>query len=111
MQDANDFLPLHPLAFRVLLAVVDEPSFGTAIVQTIEAAETRTRLYPANLYRRIRDLLEEGLLKECRGPAGSDPRRSYVKLTPLGKSVARAEAQRLRELVFDAQRLDLLTDA
>ena len=110
MSDPHAFLPLHPLAFRVLMAVVDGPSFGTAIVQTIEAAETRTRLYPANLYRRIRDLLEDGLLEECAGPDGTDPRRSYVQLTALGRGVAQAEALRLRDLFFEAKRLDLLAD-
>lgn len=107
----NSFLPLHPLAFRVLMAVADGPSFGTAIVQKIEAAEIQTRLYPANLYRRIRDLLSDGLLEECSGPSDADPRRTYVRLTPLGREVARAEAQRLDGLLRDARSLDLLKDA
>jgi DNA-binding PadR family transcriptional regulator len=109
--EARAFLPLHPLAFRVLLAVVDGPSFGTAIVQKIEEAERTTRLYPANLYRRIRDLLADGLLEECPRPEGADPRRTYVRLTDLGRAVARAEAERLRDLVTDARSVDLLGDA
>lgn len=106
--DADKFLPLHPLAFRVLMAVVEEPSFGTAIVQRIEAEESGTTLYPANLYRRIRDLLADGLLAECEGPAGSDPRRTYVSLTERGAAVARAEATRLQSLLMDATRLRLV---
>lgn len=104
----EDHLPLHPLAFRVLMAVVEGPSFGTAIVQRIEAQEADTTLYPANLYRRIRDLLADGLLAECEGPDGSDPRRTYVRLTDFGATVARAEARRLRALVMDAERLRLV---
>ncbi len=110
-QDSNPFLPLHPLAFRVLMAVVRGPRFGTAIVQTIEAAESGTALYPANLYRRIRDLLAQDLLEECEGPEGTDPRRGYVRLTALGRAVAHAEARRLRDLTLAAQDLDLLSDA
>jgi DNA-binding PadR family transcriptional regulator len=107
-----DFLPLHPLAFRVLLSVVDGPSFGTEIVQRIENVEQAgKRLYPANLYRRVRDLLADGLLEECGSPEGADPRRTYVRLTALGRGVAEAEARRLRDLVVDAEALDLLTDA
>ncbi len=109
--DAIRFLPLHPLAFRVLMAAARGPTFGMAIVQTIEAAEKGTRLYPANLYRRIRDLLADGLLEECQGPPGADPRRTYVRLTGLGRAVARAEARRLKGLVLDAQHADLLSDA
>ncbi len=109
--DPSGFLPMHPLAFRVLMAVVNGPSFGMEIVQSIEAAEQGTRLYPANLYRRIRDLLADGLLEECPGPAGADPRRTYVRLTALGRSVAEAEARRLHALAMDARGLDLLRDA
>ena len=110
-QDPKSFLPMHPLAFRVLMAVVKGPSFGTAIVQSIERAETGQRLYPANLYRRIRDLLADGLLEECAGPTQADSRRSYVQLTALGRHVAHAEARRLHELTLDARDLNLLSDA
>lgn len=108
--DPTDHLPLHPLTFRILMAVVKGPSYGSAIVREIEGAESGARLYPANLFRRIRDLLGDGLLEECTGPAGADPRRSYVRLTRLGRSVAHAEAHRLKELTEVARSLDLLRD-
>ena len=96
-------LPLHPLEFRVLLALMDGPSYGTRIVEEIEArVGARETIYPANLYRRIRDLLRHGLLEEAAAPAGADPRRTYVRLTGEGRAVARAEAERLRDLLDDA---------
>ena len=102
-------LPLHPIEFRILMSLVDGPSYGTRIVEEIEAREAaRTKLYPANLYRRIRDLLSEGLLEEAPAPKGADPRRTYLRLTRLGRAVVRAEARRLQELVADAIDLDLL---
>ncbi len=104
-------LPLHPHDFRILMALVEGPSFGTEIVRTIEAAEPNTRLYPANLFRRIRDLLERGLLEDSPTPKDADPRRSYVRLTQVGHEVARAEAHRLNELVREAAALDLLPGA
>ena len=110
-KDPASFLPLHPLAFRILMAVVKGPSFGTAIVQPIEAAEGDLSLYPANLYRRIRDLLGQELLEDCAGPEGADPRRGYVRLTDMGRLVAHAEARRLHDLTLAAQALDLLSDA
>lgn len=109
---STGFLPLHPLEFRILMALSEGPSYGTRIVQEIEAREgERMTLYPANLYRRIRDLAGRGLLEECRAPDGADPRRTYVRLTRLGRSVAAAEARRLDELLRDARAHDLLPEA
>lgn len=104
-------LPLHPLELRILMAVSDGPSYGTRIVEEIEArVGHREKLYPANLYRRVRDLLGRGLLEEAAPPPGADPRRTYVRLTGLGREVALAEARRLRELVEDAARHRLLPE-
>lgn len=51
--------PLHPLEFRILFVLLDGPARGYRIVKAIEAREAgHTRIYPANIYRRIRDLLE-----------------------------------------------------
>jgi DNA-binding MarR family transcriptional regulator len=108
-QRAGAFLPLHPLEFRILMALLDGPSYGTRIVEEIEARERgQTKLYPANLFRRIRDLMGRELLEECAGPEYADPRRTYVRLTRTGHAVARAEAERLRELVREAEGRDLL---
>jgi len=81
--DPGEFLPLHPLSFRVLMSVAERPSYGTEIVRTIDDAEGDTTLYPANLYRRIRDLLEDGLLRECEGPEGADGRWSRAAVWTL----------------------------
>lgn len=91
------------------MTLLDGASFGTRIVEEIEAAESkRRRLYPANLYRRIRDLMSDSLIEDASPPANADPRRSYVRLTRMGRAVARAEARRLRDLVADARRHRLL---
>lgn len=96
-------LPLHPLEFRILMALIEGPSYGTRIVEEIEEREAgRTKIYPANLFRRVRDLLARELLEECAAPEGADRRRTYVRLTRTGLAVAEAEAARLRELVADA---------
>lgn len=107
--DAHDHVPLHPLEFRILLALSAGPSWGTRIVEEIEAQEGhRMKIYPANLYRRIRDLLGKEILREADAPEGADPRRTYVELTALGRRVARAEAERLRGLVRERAVLELL---
>jgi DNA-binding PadR family transcriptional regulator len=109
MAEANptDFLPLHPLELRILLAVIDAPSHAYRIVKAIEAAEGhRFKLYPANLYRRIRDLAATGLLEEVAAPSrdeASERPRTFFAATTLGRSVARAEAARLEELLHNAR--------
>lgn len=108
----ESLLPLHPLEFRILLTLLGGPSYATRIVEEIEERERgRTTIYPANLFRRVRDLLGKNLLEECASPEGADPRRTYLRLTATGHAVARAEARRLNELVAEAARHDLLSGA
>jgi DNA-binding MarR family transcriptional regulator len=103
------FLPLHPIEFRILMALASGPNYGARIVRHVEDHETQVgKLYPANLFRRIRDMLERELLEEAARPADADARRTYVQLTTLGRAVARAEALRLEALVRDARDLDLV---
>ncbi|MGI9625914.1 MAG: PadR family transcriptional regulator [Longimicrobiales bacterium] len=109
--ESKPFLPLHPTSFRVLMAALDGPTFGMAIVKKLEEASPNERLYPANLYRRIRDLLGLGLFEECDSPEGADPRRTYMRLTALGNEVARAEARRIRDIYVDARNRGLVGDA
>jgi DNA-binding PadR family transcriptional regulator len=107
--DPTDHLPLHRRDFQILLSLVSGPSYGTQIVMEIEKQhEGSSKFYPANLFRRIRDLLTRGLVQECDAPPGADPRRTYVALTGLGQAVVRLEAQRMEELVQEARALKLL---
>ena len=82
---------------------------GYALVKELERDPGRPgRVLPANLYRRIRTLLERGLIKESdRRPDSEmdDERRRYFRLTDLGEAVARAEARRLDSLLAGARDL------
>jgi DNA-binding PadR family transcriptional regulator len=107
--DVQSLLPLHPLEFRILLVLLEGPNHGYEIVRSIEAVERAGAVYPANLYRRIRDLLAKELVAEAGSPRGrEDTRRRYLEVTPLGRRVARAEAVRLQELVNAARAINLL---
>lgn len=101
--NAADLLPLHPMDLRIVMAVWDHPSYGTRIVEEIESSgDSGPVPYPANLFRRVRDLLAKGILEDAPAPQGADPRRSYVRLTALGREVGRAEVHRLQGLLAEA---------
>jgi DNA-binding PadR family transcriptional regulator len=101
--DPKPFLPLPLATFHILVAVAGDGLHGYGIIQDVE---TRThgalRLSPGTLYRSIQRMLEDGLIEELQerpAPELDDERRRYYRITRLGTAVARAEAQRLSDLV------------
>jgi len=107
--DVEGHLPLHPEAFRILLVLRGGEKHGYAIVKELERDPGRPgRVLPANLYRRIRTLADQGLIEVSEGLGegeGEDERRRYFTVTPLGEAVARAEALRLEGLLSGARDL------
>lgn len=101
--DARRFLPLKPVDFLLLLALVEHEQHGYVLAREIaERTNGVIRLEPGNLYRVIKRLLDDGLVVEAErrpAPEIDDERRRYYRLTPLGARVASAEAQRLRALL------------
>ncbi len=102
-QPPDELLPLLPATFHILLAVADEDRHGYAIIQEV-AARTNgdVRLSAGTLYRSIQRMLEQGLIVETNerpAPELDDERRRYYRITSFGRSVARAEAARLSQLV------------
>jgi DNA-binding PadR family transcriptional regulator len=111
--DPHSFLPLHPLELRVLLILAEGTAHGYGVVKEIEAREKYLpRIYPANLYRRIRDLLRKGLLEDAEAPDGPsvDARRRYFQITELGQAVLRAEVARMKGLLSEAKKATLLLE-
>jgi DNA-binding PadR family transcriptional regulator len=102
---SDDFLPLHPEAFRILVILEGGARHGYALVKELERDPGRPgAVLPANLYRRIRTLLEQGLIEETGAPREAVPeeRRRYFRVTKLGRDVARAEARRMHTLLIGA---------
>jgi DNA-binding PadR family transcriptional regulator len=96
-------LPLPAATFHILMALAEEDRHGYAIIQDV-AARTggELKLSAGTLYRSIQRMLEQGLISETRerpAPEFDDERRRYYRITPFGTKVARAEAQRLTQLV------------
>lgn len=106
------YLPLPPATFHILLALAGGELHGYAIMKGVAArSEGTVRLGPGTLYGALKRLLEAGLVEEGgerADPQRGDERRRYYRLTPLGLSVARAEARRLDAMVRAARRKKLI---
>jgi len=111
---AEEFLPLRPVEFQVLLALVEGERHGYGILlEVARRSEGTVRLEPGTLYRALRRMLKAGLVTHASGPAGEgdDDRRRYYRLTALGRRVATAEAERMDTLVLAARARGLLRKA
>jgi DNA-binding PadR family transcriptional regulator len=99
----DEFLPLQPAVFHILMALAEDDRHGYAIIQDVaQRTGGAVKLSAGTLYRSIQRMLEEGLLVEIDerpDPEEDDERRRYYRITTLGRKVARAEAQRLIDLV------------
>ncbi len=113
--DAEAFGPLTPAMFHVLLALAGEDLHGYAILKEVELRTGgKVRLSTGTLYGIIKRLLNDGLIVELRSrPAESedDERRRYYRMTPQGRQVASAEAERMDEMVAAARSRNLLKKA
>jgi DNA-binding PadR family transcriptional regulator len=101
--DPQALLPLPAVTFHILAALTDGDRHGYAIIQDI-AARTggELQIQAGTLYRSIQRMLEQGLIAELRTrppSAEDDERRRYSRITPFGRAVGRAEAQRLTQMV------------
>jgi DNA-binding PadR family transcriptional regulator len=103
MPSPEDFLPLKPHWFHVLLSLADQDQHGYGIMQEVlQRTDGKVRLWPATLYGTLKRLTDEDLIEESRdrrATVDDDPRRRYYRLTSLGRRVLAAESDRLEELV------------
>jgi DNA-binding PadR family transcriptional regulator len=109
----ENFLPLTPAMFHVLLALADKERHGYEIMQEVqERTAGSVRLGPGTLYGSIKRMLSDGLIEESDDrpdPELDDERRRYYRLSDFGYRVARAESQRLANLVSNARAKKLLS--
>ena len=102
-RDPNDYLPLTPALFHVLLSLTDGEKHGYAVIKEIEERTNgAVRLSTGTLYGIVKRLLQDGWIRDS--ALGSTDRRRAYRLTAFGRRVAEAEADRLRELVRAATR-------
>jgi DNA-binding PadR family transcriptional regulator len=108
-------MTIRSVEFHILLALAQEEKHGYAILQEVAAVtDDEIRLEPGTLYRALHRMLKDGwVIESARRPAADldDERRRYYRLTPAGRKVAVAEAERLERLVTVARAHRLLSRA
>jgi DNA-binding PadR family transcriptional regulator len=108
----EEFLPLTPAMFHILLALADKERHGYHIMREVdERTEGNVKLGPGTLYGSIKRMMSDGLIEELEerpDPELDDERRRYYRLTDFGFRVATAEAQRLEQMVRSARAKKLL---
>ena len=113
--EPREFLPLTPAMFHILLALADRERHGYHIMSEVhERTAGEVRIGPGTLYGSLKRMVAAGMVEESDerpDPDFDDERRRYYRLTDFGMRVARAEAQRLADLVRTARRKKLLSKA
>ena len=107
----EEFLPLRPVDFHILMVLLDKKRHGYGIVQDIaDRTNGKIQLVPGNFYAMLNRMIDSGLITDVAKPGTETDgvRRRYYRITPVGKRVAAAEALRLKELVEEAEARQLL---
>ena len=105
--EALSRLPLRPGPLAGLASLANGPAAGIAMLEHAERLGSGGAvLGPGTLYRLLRELSGDGLIKRTAQPSDddhpADERRQYYELTQLGRAVLEAEADRLRRTLADA---------
>src|SRR5262244_1884801 len=108
----ENFLPLTPAVFHILLTLADGEAHGYAVMQEVtRRSGGAVRLGPGTLYGAISRLLDDKIIVESEerpDPEMDDTRRRYYRLTKLGGRVLAAETERLADLVKAARSTKLV---
>ena len=105
--DPRRFLPLTHLAYHILLSLAEAPAHGYALVQRIyERSEGLVDPGSGSFYSIIKKLSDDRLIEETETDDG-DGRRRWYAITPFGKAVLVAEADRLAAQLAATRKLRL----
>lgn len=114
-QQPEDLLPLTPAVFYILLSLANGERHGYSIMQEVgEITGQTVRMGPGTLYGSIKRMLVVHLIEEAEerpDPALDDNRRRYYRITPFGHRVLTLEAERLAQMVQQAQARQLLPNS
>lgn len=99
--DVLDHLPLAPRDLLILAVLAEAPSHGYGLIKEVETrSESGVLLDPANLYRVLRRMRDQGWIEEA---DGDDDRRRMHRITDFGRALLDAELRRLERLLGQAR--------
>ena len=91
--------PLTPRDLLILPHLAEAPCHGYGIIKAVEERSSQDVLLdPANLYRSLRRMSRDGWIDQA---AERDENRRTYRITARGRSILRAEVQRLENLLRD----------
>ncbi len=94
--------PLTPAVFHILLALYGQERHGYDIMRQVEDdSQGSVKVGPGTLYGSIDRMIKAGLVVASNT---QDPRRIYYKLTAQGKTVFKAETERISQASAIAKR-------
>ena len=110
--DVQSHLPLTPAMFQILLALADGEKHGYAILKEVALrTDDKVRLSAGTLYGNLARLESSGLLVESQKRPETrfdDERRRYYRLTDRGRNMARAEADKMADVLRVARARKIL---
>ena len=111
--NADHELPLKPAVFHILLTLSEDDRHGLGIADEVEEATSGAiRLGPGTLYRSLKEMTQDGFVREVAAPArDEDPRRKFYRITEAGREVLEAEASRYERIVEVARSRRVLPEA
>lgn len=75
-----------PASLYVLIALADGPAHGLGIAENVAGfTNDAVVLGPGTLYRVLKDLDTDGLIRRVASPEAENPHRKYYELTPAGR--------------------------
>lgn len=102
------YTQLPQVAFSILLALSLKPRHGYEIMQQVTGdSNGKVKLGPGALYTSIKQLSEQGLIREVSGVG--DSRRRYYELTDQGGQRLRVEVEYYQASVELAKQRQILT--
>src|SRR5215212_10919776 len=112
LQRPEEFLPLTPAVFNILLALADGEKHGYGIMLEVEAnTNGQVLMGPGTLYGSIKRMLQVNLIEESDerpDPTLDKQQRRYYRLTGLGRRILHLEAERLAAQVQIARLKNVL---
>jgi len=112
-RNTNAAAPLKAAVFHILLALSDGDHHGLGIAAVVEEnTDGAISLGPGTLYRSLKEMTQDGLVREVAPPPGDeDPRRKFYRLTRAGREALRTEASRYERIVNVARKRAVLRGA